>query len=100
LAYVTHPKPMPHARREDAIIISVLRNGSVVISSGEHHERVNFSGLADKIRWRVSQGSEPKVYIRADARAKYAWVKDVIDAVHTAGLSDVAFLVTQRDALP
>jgi biopolymer transport protein ExbD len=52
--------------------------------------------LSDQIRLSVKNGSECVVYIRADARAKYRSVEDVLDEVHSSGVEHVVFLVDQR----
>jgi biopolymer transport protein ExbD len=96
MAKVSHPIPMSHADRENAIQISVTREGKVFFGSN----LVRLSDLPSKIRGSVSRGSEKKVYIRADARAKYAWVAEVLDSVHDAGIEKIGFLVDQRKTLP
>lgn len=89
LPTAAHPRPLPHAQREDAIFISVLRNGDVFLgndlvrSSGILHQRISNS---------VEAGSEPTIYINADGRAKYQVVKDVIDEIAQSGLHNVVFL--------
>jgi biopolymer transport protein ExbD len=83
---------LPHAMREDAMIVTIMRNGDVFFSN----ERLSPERLGDALRKRVESGSEKRVYIRADARALYRAVKQVIDAVQEAGLVNVSFLVDQR----
>ena len=81
LPRVGHPIGMSHANREDAITISITRDYHVFF----RNEIVRPDDLPDKIRESVSHGSEKKVYIKADARAKYGWVAEVLDNVHSAG---------------
>jgi biopolymer transport protein ExbD len=83
---------MPHAMREDAMIVMIMRNGDVFFGN----DRVSPERLADALRAKVDGGSERKVYIRADARALYRSVKQVLDAVHETGLADVSFIVDQQ----
>jgi biopolymer transport protein TolR len=83
---------MPHAMREDAMIVMIMRNGDVFF----RNDRVSPERLAHALRAKVDGGSERKVYIRADARALYRNVKQVLDAVHETGLVDVSFIVDQR----
>jgi biopolymer transport protein TolR len=52
--------------------------------------------LAGKIRGGISQGSEKKVYIRADARAKYGWVAEVVDNVRSTEVEKISFLADER----
>lgn len=92
LAKATHPIPVPHASREDAITIAVMRNGDVFFGN----DRVRPSGFSDRIRESLEKGSEHTIYIRADARCKYSTVKDVLDEIHKSGVEHAVFLVDQR----
>jgi biopolymer transport protein TolR len=92
---VWHPVSMPGARREDALTVDIVRDGSIYFGKG----RIRPSDLPSQIRERVDRGAEKKVYIRADARARYVTVREVLDAVHSAGLEKIAFLVYQRRAV-
>jgi len=93
LAHVVHPAPMPGAKRDDAMIITVTRNG--LVSFGGDH--VAPADLPAKIQDRLrDRGGERRVYIRADLRAKWGAVKLVLDGVRSAGILRVAFLVDQR----
>jgi biopolymer transport protein ExbD len=93
LAYVGHPALMPGAKRDDAMIITVTRNG--LVSFGGDH--VAPADLPAKIQDRLrDRGVERKVYIRVDLRAKWGAVKLVLDGVRSAGILRVAFLVDQR----
>jgi biopolymer transport protein TolR len=96
MAKVSHPISMSHADRENAMQISITREGKVFFGS----DRVRPSDLPPRIRGSVSRGSEKKIYIRADARAKYASVAEVLDNVHDAGIEKIGFLVDQRQTLP
>jgi len=96
MARVSHPISMSHADREDAIVIGVMRDNRVFFRS----DPITPSQLPAKIRDSINRGSERKVYIRADARAKYAWVAEVLDNVHDAGIEKIGFLVDQRKTLP
>jgi len=87
-----HPVSMRGAGREDAMIVAITCSNKVFFRT----DPVSLDQLPDRIRESVSQGSEKKVYIRADARAKYAWVAEVLDNVHSAGIEKIGFLVDQR----
>jgi biopolymer transport protein ExbD/biopolymer transport protein TolR len=89
---VRHPISVPCARREDAILIAVMRNGDIFFVN----EQVSPYSLSHRIRGMVKSGSEPVVYVRADARSKWSRVEDVLDEIHSSGLDHVVFLVDQR----
>jgi biopolymer transport protein ExbD len=92
LPQADHPVNMGHANREDAMTVSIFRDDKVFF----RNERVSPDQLPDRIRESIKQGAEGKVYIRADARAKYGWVAEVIDSVRSAGVEKIGFLVDQR----
>jgi biopolymer transport protein TolR len=92
LPKIMWPISLPHSMREDAMIVTIMRNGDVFF----RNDRVSPDRLAEAIRVQVLRGSERKVYIRADARALYRSVKQVLDAIQEAGLMNVSFLVDRR----
>jgi biopolymer transport protein TolR len=90
---VSHPISMSSAEREDAMKITVTRDGKVYFGV----EQVNLISLPEKIADHLKDGEvERKVYITADGRARYGTVKSVLDGVRSAGIIRVAFLVDQR----
>jgi biopolymer transport protein ExbD len=92
LPKVWHPVGMWRADWEDALIIGISRDGKVFF----RNEMVAPNELAAKIKERLSQGSERKVYIKADAHVGYARVGTVLDEVRSSGVEKIAFLVGQR----
>jgi hypothetical protein len=91
-AEILRPISLPHAMREDAMIVTILRNGDVFF----RNDRVWRDKLAGALRVQVERGSERKVYIRADSRTLYRNVRQVLDEIHEAGLVNVSFLVDRR----
>ena len=91
---IAHPVAMLGAERDDATIVAIKRDGTVFLRS----DRVNPRNLSAKVRERLSLGGERKVYINADARARYIVVREVEDAVRAAGVENIAFLA--RDNRP
>jgi biopolymer transport protein TolR len=89
LASVNHPKPMPDAERDDAIIIAISKDGKIWIGS----DTIEATDLRLKIRQYLSQGSPPVVYLRADARVPYRYVGGALDAVRSSGLERVVFIL-------
>lgn len=92
LPKIVHPKLVPHAMREDAMIVAIIRNGDIFFGN----DRIETDFLADHIRQRLGQGTEKRVYIRADARCRYRNVEDVLDEIQLSGVEHVVFLVDQR----
>ena len=89
LAVVRHAFSLPRAVKEDAMRLSVTRDGLLYFGNS----RVLAEGLSEKIHESVSNGSEKRVYVIVDARAKYGDVNCALDAVRDAGIADVSFLV-------
>jgi biopolymer transport protein TolR len=98
LPHVSHAVSMSRANREDAMVIAVMRDGSVYFG----RDKVSPRQLPSKILDRLQDHTvEPRIYIRADARVWYGMVKEVLDAVRSAGIESIAFLVNQsRPATP
>jgi biopolymer transport protein ExbD len=94
LPKVWHPKSMPGANREDALTAVILRDRTIYFRRG----RVRPGDLPAQIREGVGNGAEKKIYIRADERVRYRTVLGVLDAVRSAGVEKIAFLVYPRRA--
>jgi biopolymer transport protein ExbD len=93
LPKVSHPVSMPRSQREDAKFVTVMRDGSVYFGV----DKIATYDLASRILDRLKDRSvERRVYIRADGRARYRTVKEVLDGVRSAGIERVAFPVDQR----
>jgi biopolymer transport protein ExbD/biopolymer transport protein TolR len=92
LAKVDHPVSMRTASREDAMVVAVMRTGDVFFRG----DKIAPEQLDFKIRNQLSLVSEKKIYINADARAKYGRVREVLEAVRSSGVERVGFLVERR----
>lgn len=92
LAKVSSPVSMRAADREDAMIVGITRDGKIFF----RNDQVMLDQLPSRIREAVGQGSEKKVYVKADAHAKYVWVAGVLDRAHDAGVEKIGFLVDKR----
>lgn len=96
LPKVSHSVLMPRSQREDAIVVTIMRDGNIYFGA----DRVGPYQVRSKILDRLKDRSvERKVYIRADGRVWYRTVKEVLDGVRSAGIEQVAFLVDQRRPL-
>jgi biopolymer transport protein TolR len=92
LAKVNNPTQMPDADKEDALIVAVMRNGDVFFGN----DKTAPDQLTNKIKDRIANRTNKIVYVRADARAKYKAVVDVVDNVRSAGVDDLGLLTDQR----
>jgi len=94
LAKVNRPTLMRGARREDALLVSVMRDGKVFL----RNDQIQINQLGRILQLAVERGAEKKVYVNADARSKYGQVAEVLEQVQASGLTHVAFLVDERKA--
>jgi len=88
-------RPMPEADREDALIVTVTEDGGVYFALN----RVNPATLAEEVKASLSNRTDRKLYIKADARTRYANVEKVILAARTAGVG-APILLTSQPASP
>jgi len=92
LPTVDHPSLMPDANREDALTITVTRDGHVYFRT----QQVMLNDVPNQIRLALKEGARPTVFVHADTRAKYGDVAAVIDQVRQAGIQHVGILTSQR----
>jgi biopolymer transport protein ExbD len=81
---------MQEADKEDAILIAITRDGKVFLSPG--NSMVQTDQLPAKVEDLQQNRSDKTVYIRADARARFSSVTDVIDALRTDGVDTVGLI--------
>jgi biopolymer transport protein ExbD len=84
---------MQAADKEDAILVAISRNGQVFLSPG--NKQVDPPDLPDKVRDLLTNRLDKTVFIKADKRAKYEGVEDVIDNLRAAGVSDLGLLTEE-----
>jgi len=89
-----NPITMPDADKEDAIKVSITRDSQVFLSPGL--EKVNSDDLAPKVRDLLVNRTSRIVFIRADGRAKYEKVEDVVDNLRAGGVDQLG-LLTELD---
>jgi biopolymer transport protein TolR len=93
LAKTTNPIQMPDADKEDALIVAVNRDGKIFFDTSQIN---NPADLTDKIKDRIANRVDKRVYVKADARAHYKWVVEVVDNVRSAGVSELGLLTEQK----
>jgi len=88
-----NPIKMQEADKEDAILIAVTRDGKTFLSPG--NQRTNPDELGSKVKDLQQNRTDKTVYIKADARARFSSVTDVIDNLRTAGVDSLGLLTEQ-----
>jgi biopolymer transport protein ExbD/biopolymer transport protein TolR len=76
--------------KEDAILIAITRDGKVFLSPG--NSLIQIDQLPAKVKDLQQNRSDKTVYIRADARARFSSVTDVIDALRTDGVDTIGLI--------
>jgi biopolymer transport protein TolR len=94
LAQVNSPQDMPDANKEDSVIIAVTRDGNVYLGANQ----VGAADLGPKVTDLLASKTSKLVYLRADARARYGTVQDVVDNVRTAGVDQLVLLTDRRQS--
>ncbi len=97
LAKTNNPRAMDDADKEDSILVAITRDGKVFLGS----DQTPPDQLAQKVRDRLANKTDKRVFIKSDARAKYGVVVDVVDNVRSAGVDQLGLLTEQRkNAVP
>jgi len=92
LAKVNSPEAMPDADKEDALIVAVMRDGKIFFGN----DPISADQLTQKVKDRITNRTDKRVYVRADQRAKYGSVVEVVDNVRSAGVDQLGLLTDQR----
>jgi biopolymer transport protein ExbD/biopolymer transport protein TolR len=93
LAKARNPIVMSDADKEDAVIVAITRDGQTFLSPGL--QKVTPDELAPKVKDLLADKPSKIVYIRADTRAKYETVENVVDNLRAGGVDDVGLLTEQ-----
>ena len=88
-AKTNSPEPMPDADKEDAIEVAITHDGKVYFGS----DQINVDDLTTKVKDRIANKTDKRVYILSDARARYG---KVVDDIRSAGVDDVGLLTDQK----
>jgi biopolymer transport protein ExbD len=87
---------MQAADKEDAVLIAVTKNGQIWLSPG--NAQIHIEDLSGKVRDLQTNKLDKTVYIKADARAKYEAVEDVVDNLRAAGVDQIGLLTEQKNS--
>jgi biopolymer transport protein ExbD len=86
---------MQAADKEDAIMVGITRNGQFFLSPGNN--QIHIEDLSSKVRDLQTNKLDKTVYIKADARAKYEAVEDVVDNLRAAGVDQIGLITEQAE---
>ena len=92
LAKVNNPEQMPDADKEDALVVAIMRDGKIFFGN----DQTPPDQLTQKVKDRLASRVDKRIFIRADARAKFGSVVSVVDNVRAAGVDQLGLLTDQR----
>jgi biopolymer transport protein ExbD len=92
LAKTNNPQAMPDADKEDSLLVAITRDGKIFFGT----DQITPDQLTEKVKDRLTNKTDKRVFIKADARAKYGNVVEVVDDVRSAGVDELGLLTEQR----
>jgi len=97
MAKVNNPEQMQDADKEDALLVSITRDGKVYFGTDQIQD---IDSLTTKVKDRLQNKPDKRVYVKADMRARFGSVVKVVDSVRAAGVDDLGLLTDQRKTTP
>jgi biopolymer transport protein ExbD/biopolymer transport protein TolR len=91
LAPVTAPKELPGGEQEDAVFVTIERDGGVFVGM----RRMERDAVGTRVKDLLANRADRTVYLKSDARARYGAVVGAVDEIRAAGVEQLA-LVTER----
>jgi biopolymer transport protein ExbD len=88
LVKTKNPIPMQAADKSDAIVIAVERDGKTYLNVTQMQPE----DLPQKVKDLLTGRVDKTVFVKADSRAKYERVVDVVDNLRAAGVDNVGLL--------
>jgi|SRR4051812_1069912 biopolymer transport protein ExbD len=92
LVKTDNPTPMPDADKEDSLLVAITRDGRVYFGT----DQVTAEKLTDLVKDKLTNKTDKRVFVKADSRAKYGLVTDIVDDVRSAGVDELGLLTEQR----
>jgi biopolymer transport protein ExbD len=86
-----HPIAMQAADKSDAIVCAVTRDGKTYLNTTQ----MPAEDLPPKVKDLLTNRLDKTVFLKADSRAKYERVVDVVDNLRAAGVDQLGLLTEQ-----
>jgi biopolymer transport protein ExbD len=80
----------PGANRDDVLRVLVSRDGNTYFRTS----KIEVSELHNRLREELRNGSEAKVYLYVDARARNGDVEPAVDEIQLAGITKIAIIAS------
>jgi len=94
MARTVNPIPMAAADKSDAVLVAVTREGKVYLNNTQ----MRADDLAPKVKDMLTNRLDKECFLRADQRAKYQTVLDVVQNLQSAGVDQLGLLTEQIEA--
>lgn len=91
MAKTKNPSQMQAADKEDAVLVAVTRDGKTFLGT----DPMNPDQLPGKVKDLLTNRLDKTVYLRADARARYERVVEVVDNLRAAGVDQLGLLTEE-----
>ena len=92
LVKTKNPVALKNADRDDAILISVTKDGKVYLGSDQFP---NLNELGVKVKDRLAALQDKTVYMKNDSRARFERVVEVIDNLRAFGVDQLGLITEQ-----
>jgi biopolymer transport protein ExbD/biopolymer transport protein TolR len=92
MARTVNPIPMQAADKSDAVLIAVTREGRIYLNNTQMKA---VDELAPKVKDMLTNRLDKECFLRADQRAKYQVVLDVVQNLQSAGVDQLGLLTEQ-----
>ncbi|MBM3735120.1 MAG: biopolymer transporter ExbD [Acidobacteria bacterium] len=94
LVKTKNPVAMADADKEDAILVAVSRDGRLYLGSTQV---TNTDALVSKVKDMLTNKIQKIAYLKADSRARYEKVVELVDAVRSAGVDTMGLLTESSE---
>lgn len=92
LVQTKNPIAMQAADKEDAILISVTRDGKVYLGTDQFND---LPSLGTKVKDQLTNRVDKTVYLKSDSRARYERVVEVLDNLRAFQVDQIGLLTEQ-----
>jgi biopolymer transport protein ExbD len=91
MAKANNPSAMQNADKEDAILVAISRDGRTYLGT----DQMTPDSLPNRVKDMLTNRLDKTVYVRADARARYERVVEVVDNLRAAGVDQLGLLTEE-----
>ena len=93
LVKTNHPIAMQAADKSDSIVCAVTRDGKTFLGT----TAIAPEDLPNKVKDLLANRLDKTVFVKADARARYERVVDVVDNLRAAGVDQLGLLTDSKE---